>query len=328
VILLQVIGKRLLQAIPVVLGVTFFTFVVLNLLPGGTAATLLGQNATPALVHELTIRLGLDHPFFVRYFHWLGSALTGNFGTSLTTDSGGGSGGVTVASIIAQRLPVTAEVGGFAFVLALVFAVPVAVLAARRPKGVIDRLSVLVSMIGFSCPQFIFALLMILIFAVHLGLVPVLGFTPISAGLWSNLHSIILPSATLGFGIFCGYARLLRADLVDQMNQEDYIITARAKGVGPYRILIIHALRNSMFGLITVVALNMGTLVGGAVIIEQIFGLPGMGQELLQAINNRDITTVQAIVTILAVSVVLANMVADILYAVLDPRIKYAGQSS
>jgi peptide/nickel transport system permease protein len=112
------------------------------------------------------------------------------------------------------------------------------------------------------------------------------------------------------------------------MNQEDYIITARAKGVGPYRILIIHALRNSMFGLITVVALNMGTLVGGAVIIEQIFGLPGMGQELLQAINNRDITTVQAIVTILAVSVVLANMVADILYAVLDPRIKYAGQSS
>ena len=209
-------------------------------------------------------------------------------------------------------------------------AIPVAVLAARRkPKGVIDRLSVLVSMIGFSCPQFVFAeLLMILIFAVHLRIVPALGFQPLSAGLWTNLHSIILPACTLGFGIFCGYTRLLRADLIDQMNQEDYIITARAKGVAPYRILIRHALRNSIFGLITVVALNVGTLVGGAVIIEQIFGLPGMGQELLQSINNRDITTVQAIVSLLAVTVVVANLVADILYAVLDPRIRYGRPST
>jgi peptide/nickel transport system permease protein len=156
---------------------------------------------------------------------------------------------------------------------------------------------------------------------------PVFGYVPISSGIWGNLHHIVLPSSALAFGLFCAYVRILRADIIDQMNREAYIDTARAKGLAPNRILIRHAARNSLSGLITVAMLNVGTLLGGAVIIEQVFGLPGMGSELLQAINLRDVTVVQAIVCILGVTVVLANLLADILYAVLDPRVRYARRS-
>jgi peptide/nickel transport system permease protein len=317
----RIIGKRVLQAIPVLIGVTLITFCLLNLLPGGTCLSILGVGATRPAVHACDIRLGLDHPFFVRYWNWASSALHGNFGDSLTS-------GQPVSQILRLRFPVSLELVIYAFIMSVFFSVPVAVLAARKPHGIIDRLSIATSMFGLSLPGFVFGLLLILVFAVHLRWFPAVGFQPISAGFIPNIKSLTLPAATIGFALFCAYTRLLRADMVDQIAGEDYIVTARAKGVKGWQILIRHALRNSMFGLITLIGLNLSTLIGGTVLVEQIFGLPGMGQQLLQAVGYRDVIVVQAIVSIIAVAVVASALVTDLLYAVLDPRIRYGRPSS
>lgn len=306
---LRVLGKRLLAAIPVLWGVTLLTFAVMNALPGDAAQQLLGANATPAEVHALDIKLHLNEPFWVRYGHWLGGVLTGNLGSSIQS-------GQTVTSTLAQRLPVSIELLAYVFIISIGVAVPLAVLAARRPGGVMDRLSMVLSMCGLSIAPFVLALLLVLVFADILRVLPA-----ISTG--SDIRSLTLPAFSIGFPIACVYTRLLRADIVEQMQSEDYVITARAKGVSPWRVLVRHALRNSLFGLITLVGLNLGTLIGALVIIEPIFSVPGIGQVLLQAINSRDIPVAEAVVLIFAVIVVLANLLTDLLYAVLDPRIRY-----
>lgn len=303
------------------LGVTFFTFCLLNLLPGDTALALLGTAASPKLIQALNIRLHLNQPFFDRYFHWLGGAVHGNFGISLANNA-------SVSSILGARLPVSLELVGLALVLSIGFAIPVAVLAAYKPKSFVDKASLTLTGFGLSVPNFVYALVLILIFSVHQHFFPAFGFTPISQGLFENLRSLILPSGTIAFGLFCGYTRVLRGDMVDQLLTEDYIITARSKGVRPSRILVRHALRNSLFGLITLIGLNLGTLIGATVIVEQIFALPGIGQELLASIDNRDVVVVEAIVTILASTVVISNLVTDVLYSVLDPRIRHGARAS
>jgi peptide/nickel transport system permease protein len=212
--------------------------------------------------------------------------------------------------------------------VSLLFTVPVALLAARRPGGIFDRVSMAVSMIGLSTAPYVLALVLVFVFAVELDVLPSIGFVAIGDGLLLNLKSLILPATSIGFPLFCFYTRLLRADILDKMQGEDYVVTAQAKGVGPWRVLLRHALPNSLFGLLTLVALNFGTLVGVTVIIESIFALPGIGQALLQAINNRDVLVVEAIVLALATVVVLANLVADLLYLVLDPRIRYERAAS
>jgi peptide/nickel transport system permease protein len=319
--MLRVILRRLLAAIPVLWGVTFFTFIMMNLLPGDAAVALLGANATPAQVHALEIRLHLNEPFFVRYWHWFVGVLHGNFGTSVTS-------GQNVTTILAQRLPVTFELVLYAFVISIVFTVPVALLAARKPGGIVDRISIFVSMAGFSIPGFVLALLLILVFAVKLGVLPAIGFVPISQSLGGNLKSLTLPALSIGFGLFCGNTRFLRADIIEQSLSQDYVLTAKAKGAGPWRVLVRHVLRNSLLGIITLVGLQMGTLIGGTVIIEQIFSLPGIGQGLLVAINDRDVVLVEAIVLVFACCVVLANLITDLLYTVIDPRIRYGGSSN
>jgi len=312
---------RLLQSIPVLFGVTFGTFCLLNLLPGTAALALLGTNATPEAVKELNIRLHLNEPFFTRYWNWLSGALTGHLGTSLVN-------GDAVTSILAQRLPVSLELVIFAFVLAILVAVPMSVLAARRRGGVADRVNIVVSMFGLSVPNFVVGLFLILIFSVHLKLFPSYGFTSLSKGLLPNLRSMLLPAITLALGLLAAYNRVLRADLVDQMEGEDYVVTAKAKGIPPRQVLLRHALRNSLFGLITLVALNLGTLIGGTVVVEQIFALPGIGQELLLAIGVKDVPMVQAIVAVVAVAVVVGGLLADILYAALDPRIRHGSRAA
>lgn len=310
------VGRRLLTAVPVVWGVSFLSFAVLNLLPGDAAQALLGADATPAQVAALRAHLHLDQPFLARYWHWLAGALHGDLGASL----GSGERNIT---ILADRLPITFEVLLLALVVSLVIAVPVATLAARRPNGVFDRLALLLSVLGLSAAPYVLALVLILVFAVELGWFPALGWAPLSAGLGSNLRTVTLPALALGLPIGCFYLRLLRADVVEQLHGEDYVVTAHAKGVRPTRVLVRHALPNALFGLITVVALNIGTLLGGTVIVEQIFGLPGIGQELFQAIQTRDFPVLEAIVVVFAVVVVLVGLVADLLYAALDPRIRH-----
>jgi peptide/nickel transport system permease protein len=313
---LRLIGKRLATAIPVLWGVSFLTFVVINRLPTDAAQQLLGVNATQQQIEELRQKLNLDEPLLSRYFSWLGDVLSGNLGRSFASDQ-------SVTSILSERLPVTFELLAYALIVSLALTVPVAVLAARRPNGVVDRITMTLSMLGLSMANYVLALILVYVFAVKLEWLPAIGYVNPSDGIWPFIKSLTLPAISIGFPLFCFYTRLLRADILEQMQSEDYVVTAAAKGVGPWRVLVRHALPNSLFGLLTVVGLNIGTLIGVTVIIESIFALPGIGQALVEAINNRDILVVQGIVLVLAVVVVLANLITDLLYAVLDPRIRY-----
>jgi len=317
---LRVAGRRLVSAVPVLLGVTFLTFGVMNLLPGNTAQLILGINASQDQIANLDHALGLDKPFWTRYWVWLWALLHGNLGTTVTSHQ-------SVNSILAQRLPTTFLLLGYALLMALVLGIIVAVLAARRPNGIFDRISLAVSMIGLSTAPFVVALVLIYVFAVRVQWFPALsnslGSTPLS-----YFKALTLPAAAIGFTLFAVYTRLLRADIVEQMQREDYIVTAKAKGVKPWRILTKHATRNSMFILITLVALNLGTLVGAAAIIEPLFSLPGIGAELIDAINVHDVPLIEGIVVVFALITVLGNLLADLLYATLDPRIRYGRSDS
>ncbi|MDI9579396.1 MAG: ABC transporter permease [Thermobispora sp.] len=309
-------GTRLLMAIPITLGVSILTFWVLNLVPGSAAQQLLGVEATEEQVRALEREMGLDKPAWVRYLDWLGGAVTGDLGKSFVSDQ-------QVTTLLGERLVVTFELVILAMVGSLALAIPVALLAAYRPNRLFDRLSMVVSVSGLSVANYVLALILVLIFAVQLGWFPAIGYVPFTEDPVENLRTMALPAAAIAFPLFCFYTRFLRGDLVDQLLGQDYIVTAQAKGVGPWRVLIRHAFRNSSFGLITVVGLNLSTLIGATVIIEQIFAIPGLGQLMVQAINTRDMMVVQACVIVFAVVTVVANLVSDLLYAVLDPRIRY-----
>lgn len=317
---LQLVGWRLLQAIPVLLGVTFLVFVIMNLVPGNPAQLILGINASQAAIHKLDVQLGLNHPFWDRYWMWLDGLLHGNLGIAYSNQQ-------SVNSDIAQYLPTTCWLLLYALVISLGLGIIVAVLAARKPNGIVDRISLAVSMLGLSVAPYALALVLIYVFSVKLGWFPTisnsLGNSPLTA-----IRALTLPAASIGFPLFAVYTRLLRADIVEQMQREDYIVTAKAKGVSPWRVLIVHATKNSLFTLITLVALNLGTLIGAVAIIEPIFSLPGIGAELLNAININDLPLVEGIVVVFALVTVAGNLLADLLYAVLDPRIRYGRSAS
>ena len=312
---LRVAGRRVLIAIPVLFGVTFLTFIVLNALPGDAATALLGTNATPAEIRAETIKLHLNESIWVRYWDWLAGVLHGNFGTSLYYNQ-------PVTSILAQRLPVTLELVAYALVITFVVSVPLAILSARRPRGVVDRTSMVFSMASLSVAPYVLALLLILVFAVNLQWFPALA-----QGTGGDIRDLTLPAITLAIPLSGFYIRFLRADLLEQMS-EDYTVTALAKGLSRWKVLSRHALRNSFIGLVTVIGLNLATLIGATVIVEQIFGLSGIGYELLRAINNRDVPLVEGIVLVFATVVVLANLTTDLLYDVLDPRIRHGRSRS
>jgi peptide/nickel transport system permease protein len=312
----RLIGKRVLQFIPVLFGVSFLSFLLLNLQSGDTAEMILGENATPQSLALLRSQLHLNQPMLERYFNWLGGLFSGHFGTSLITDQ-------PVIKVIEQRLPVTEEIIVLALVIAIVFAIPMATIAAFKMEGAFDRAIRWISMIGIATPGFVLGIVLILAFTVKLHWFPSTGFVPLSQGLWPNLRTMVLPAITLSAVLFATYTRILRADMAEQLINEDYVQTARAKGVSEQRILIRHVLRNSLFGLVTVIGVNMGTLIAGTVIVESIFALPGVGQDLVSSVTNRDITVVQGLVVLIGVVVVVSNLVADVLYTVIDPRVRY-----
>jgi len=315
---LRVAGRRLLAAVPVLIGVTFLTFSIMSTLPNDSAQAILGLNASPSAVAALNHTLGLDQPFWQRYWHWLVNVLHGNFGTTLQ--------GSSVNHELAIHVPTTLGLLAYALAVSVGLSIVVASLAARRPNGIADRISLAVSMLGLSTAPYVFAFLLIIVFAVKLTWFPVLSGAV--AGPGSFFKNLTLPACAIGFGLFAIYTRLLRADVVDQMQREDYIVTAKAKGVPPWRVLIRHALRNSMFTLITVIGLNLGGLVGGAAIIETIFQVQGIGNDLLTGISNHDVPLVEGITLVFALVTVLGNLLADLSYAVLDPRIRYGSSNS
>ncbi len=318
---LRVSGRRLLTAIPVLWGVTALSFLVMNALPGDAASAILGLDATKAEIRAFSVKLHLNEPIWTRYWHWFAGVVTGNLGTSLSSPQ-------SVASVLGARLPVTLELVIYAMIITLVVSIPVSILCARWPRGVIDRLSLVLSMGSISIAAPSLALLAVIVFAVKWAIFPAIGYVGLSQSLAGNLHTMTLPSIVLAVPLIGFYIRFLRADLLEQMQAEDYIVTARAKGVTEWRILIRHALRNSFIGLLTIVGLNLATLIGVTVIVESVFSLPGVGFELLDAISNRNIPVIEGIVLVFGIAVVLANLVTDLLYGALDPRIRHVRSRS
>jgi peptide/nickel transport system permease protein len=313
--------KLLLRKLPwlagTLLAVSFFTFMLVSLLPGDPAVLILGAGGvSPEAVVALRLELGLDQPLLVRYFDWLGSALRGDLGRSPMT-------GQLVMDAILTRLPVTVQLGLMAIVIALTLAIPLAMLSAYFAGSRLDRT---ISGIGFalmSVPGFMMAIFLILIFAVNLGWFPATGWVPLSVSLGANLQSALLPALSLAMIELALYMRLLRTDLIDTL-QQDYIVLARAKGMPSWRILSRHALKPSSFSLLTVVGLQLGGVISGAIIVEEIFALPGVGRLLYQSILQRDLLMVQGIVLFIAMAYVLVNFLVDLGYSLLDPRVRYS----
>ena len=295
-------------------GVATATFIAMNCLPGNAAQARTGLGGTKVEQRALSARLGLDEPLLESYLHWLGHLLTGRLGDSLAS-------GQPVWTIVGERLPVSGELIGLAMVMAIAFAVPVALACALRPGSALDRAVLAVSVTAVSVAPFVLGIGLVLLFAVRLGWFPAIGFVAVDQSLLGNLRSVALPTCTLGLPLFGTYTRLLRADLVDQMLREDYILAARSTGASAWRVLTRHALRNALFGSVSVVSLTCGTLLGGTVIVEQIFGVPGIGSALLQAVNGRDTNVVEAIVLLVALCVLGVNRLADGVYQALDRRV-------
>lgn len=315
-VIFGLVWRRILQLIPVCIGVTLMAFLLLNVLPGGSAIAILGTNATGGSIKALDNALGLNKPAYERYLLWLWHALHGNLGVSFITRQ-------SVTSTIFARFPVSLELVVLSILIALCTAIPAAVFSARRPGGIVDWITRAVGMFGLSTPGFVLALYLLYVLSVRLGVLPVTGFTPLSVGLWANLKTMLLPALSQSAILFGSYSRILRGDMIDQLYSEDYVLTARAKGLGSLRVLFVHVFKNSLFSLITIVGAQLGTLIGGAAVIETLFGLPGVGQLLLISITDIDVPVVQGIVVIVALIVVVMNLVTDIAYMLLDPRVKY-----
>lgn len=313
---LRLAVRRILIAIPVMLGVTFLTSVLLNLLPGDAASALLGADATPQEIHQLALKLHLNEPFLERYWQWLDGVFHGHMGASLANNQ-------PVAQVIAQHLPITFELVVYASIVMILISIPLAMLCARRPGGIVDRITMFLSMGFLSVPQFVLGLLFVLVFAVIFQVFPALGYTPITQSVGANLRDFTLPAFTIALPSAGFYTRLLRSDLIEQMDSQDYVVTARAKGFGPWYILTHHAFRNSLIGFVTILGLNVATLFAYTVIVEEIFGLPGLGYELINGIGDRNAPLVQGIVLVLAGIVVIVNLITDLMYGVIDPRIRY-----
>ncbi|ODV05919.1 MAG: peptide ABC transporter [Pseudonocardia sp. SCN 73-27] len=309
------VRRRLVHLLIVLIAVTFLSFVVIDLLPGDAAVVVAGDNATPAQVAQVRTDLGLDRPMLVRYVDWLGGVVTGDLGRSFRT-------GQPVTEALAQRIPVTFELTIIAQVLALLIAVPLAIYSAYRPGRFVDRTSMTLGFGAAAMPQFVFGMVLIVLFAGGLtSILPATGYTSFFTDPLGNLRTIILPCLTLMIAEAAVYRQLLRSDMISTL-QEDYILMARSKGLGPRTILLRHALRPSSFSLITLSGVNIGRLLGGTVIVETLFAIPGLGQMIVQAVFNRDYMLLQGGLLFVAVAYVVINMIIDLLYLVLDPRVR------
>jgi peptide/nickel transport system permease protein len=308
---------QVLTLLVILLAATALTFIITNVLPGDAAVAILGDNATPADIASLRTELGLDRNIVVRYVDWLSHALRGDLGKSYRTRE-------NISTMIGDRLPVTLELILLTQLIALAFAVPAGILAAYRSRTKIDSALATVSIGLLSTPAFVKGILLIYLMSVLLGWFPASGFKSLSDGLGANLHSLALPAMTLALAEFPVYMRLLRADMISTL-QQDYILVARAKGLSVREILLGHALRPSSLSLVTVVGINLGRLVGGAVIIETLFALPGIGQMLVNAVYQHDQFVIQGVVLVIATGFVLINLLVDLMYALIDPRVRISG---
>lgn len=313
--MLSYIGRRLLATIPVMAVVALFVFSLLYIAPGDPAAIIAGDQATPEDVARIRESLGLERPFLVRFFEWSGQILRGDLGTSIFTN-------LPVSQLIAQRIEPTLSLMIVTLILSISIAVPLGVIAAWKAGSWIDRIVMAVAVFGFSVPVFVVAYLLAYIFALELDWLPVQGYTPIAKGFWPWLQNLILPSIALGFIYIALIARITRATMLEILSQ-DYIKTARSKGLGQRAVLFVHALKNAAVPIVTVIGIGIALLIGGAVVTESVFVIPGLGRLTIDAILRRDYPVIQGVVLLFSFTYVLVNLGVDLIYTLIDPRIRY-----
>ena len=313
--MLDFIIRRLIAIIPVLTVVAVFVFLMLRLTPGDPAAVIAGDNATSDQIADIRNKLGLDEPIWTQFVIWIGNILQGNFGESFFFKK-------TVAELIAQRVEPTLALAICTLVIAVTVAVPMGVLAAYRHGSLLDRVVMGFSVLGFSVPVFVIGYCLIYVFAIELGWLPVQGYIRIGVNFWGFLERMILPSITLAVIFVALIARMTRASVLEVLN-EDYIRTARAKGLSNRVVLMRHALRNAAVPILTVIGLGIAGLIGGAVVTESVYGLPGLGRLTVEAVLSRDFPTIQTVILLFSVVYVVINLLIDISYTLFDPRIRY-----
>ncbi|HRD76064.1 MAG TPA: ABC transporter permease [Hyphomicrobiaceae bacterium] len=313
--MLTYILRRVLATIPVMAIVAFLVFSLLYIAPGDPAAVLAGEQASPEDVEKMRKSLGLDRPFLVRFVEWSAQILQGNFGTSLFT-------GLPVTTMIGQRIGPTLSLMIVTLVLAVLIAVPMGVIAAWKAGTLLDRVLMAFAVVGFSVPVFVVGYLLAFYLGVEWDWLPVQGYRELSEGFWPWLQHLTLPAIALGFVYMALIARITRATMLEVLSQ-DYVRTARAKGVGQASILFLHALKNAAVPIVTVIGIGIAFLIGGAVVTESVFAIPGLGRLTIDSISRRDYPTIQGIVLLFSFIYVLVNLAIDIIYTLLDPRIRY-----
>jgi peptide/nickel transport system permease protein len=295
--------------------VSILVFGITQVLPADAAVMMLGESATPEALAGLRERLGLNDPAWMQYWHWLSAALHGDFGTSLRT-------GLPVAAMMIEALSRSLLLAGLAIGLMLLVAMPLGIVAALRRGRVADLIVSIVSYVGASLPEFVIATLIILLLADWLQLLPATGYVPLTEDFWRGVRHLTMPVLTVSIILVAHVSRMVRSELVDVLHS-DYVRAARLKGLSPRAVLFKHALRNALLPTITIVALDVGYLLGGIIVVEEIFALPGIGRQLIVAIQSRDLPAIQAGALIMAATYCVANFVADLAYAWLDKRIQY-----
>jgi len=313
--MLPLVFRRLLATIPVMGVVALFVFTLLRVAPGDPAAIIAGDYATEQDIARIRASLGLDRPLLVQVWLWLAQVLRGDLGTSIFS-------GLPVTTLIRQRIEPTIALTVLTMLIAVLAAVPLGILAAWKQGSWLDRAVMIFAVSGFSMPVFWLGFLLVYLFAVWLGVLPVQGYTPLSRGLLPFLRHLILPALTLALVFMALIARMTRASVLGVL-QEEYIRTAFAKGLAPWRVLARHALKAASLPIVTIIGVGFALLIGGVVVTESVFAVPGIGRLSVEAILRRDYPVIQGVILLVSAAYVLINLVVDLLYLVLDPRIRY-----
>ena len=313
--MLSLIARRILATIPVMGVVALTVFALLHVTPGDPAVIIAGDYATTQDIEKIRNRLGLDRPLLTQAMIWLGSVVRGDLGASIYS-------GLPVTRLIGQRVGPTAALTALAMVLSVSVAVPLGVLAAWRQGSWLDRAIMIFSVSGFSMPVFWLGFLLVWVFAIQGGLLPVQGYQPMTAGPWQFLRHLVLPAVTLSLVYMALIARMTRASVLGVLR-EDYVRTAFAKGLPPHRVLLGHALKAASLPVVTIIGVGFALLIGGAVVTESVFAVPGLGRLTVDAIVRRDYPVIQGVILVVSAAYVLLNLLIDLAYVVLDPRIRY-----
>jgi peptide/nickel transport system permease protein len=312
--LIRLVLGRLVALVPMLIALSIASFALVHVIPGDPALVIMGGEGTPQAVEELRRQLGLDRPLHVRYLEWLGQIARGNLGESLYNKT-------RVSEELVWRMPTTLALVALALVFSVAIGVPAGLMSAAFRNSWIDHAARLLTLVSLSLPSFWLGLMLIILFSLWLDLLPIVGYEPITRGFWKAVPFLILPSLSLGTYLAALLTRLTRSSMLEVLNQ-DYVRTARAKGLRDRAVLMRHALRNALIPIVTVIGINVGILLGGSAVIETVFVLPGVGQLVVRSLYNRDLPVIQGLILYVAVVYVLVNLLVDVLYTYLDPRLR------